>query len=564
MITFRPMSSLAAASLRAPLLVLLLAGSAAAQLPASPVSHLDDAAPVPAGALRLRLANVWTRYDQRFAVGGGTTALGAELSTDSLGVAQLPLLAGIQSGLRTLASDPTVKLSFGSLHVGSNARIVVTPITLEYGLTHRLSVGVLIPVVQTRRVAEATVAGDSTHANMGFLSLATQRALAAQQNAAVVGAYQRAADSLGKLLTQCPANPTAAGCAAVNANPSDATAARLLAQSFVQAVTTLGVTATTALVAPRASSTLAKTIDASRIQLNLRLQQYLGASAGATTSVFLAPTDFSYYDLQGNRAVGAVGLLGGPLGGGLDSIHTTEHIGFGDIAVGARFQVFDRFQYDTLTPPRLQTRLAVGGALRFATSIRDSAQSLVDIGTGDGAGVDLNSAFDVIMGRFGGTVGLRYSRSFARTVTASLVGDPEAPFPYPLFGLRSRTAGDVVGLDVTPRYFIAENLALDAHYGLERVGATTYGPADGSSIPCANCTATPDAGSVVSGTARTAQRLGFGLRWSTVNAYARGRAPYPFEVSFVRLETITGDAGLPKQTRDQIEVRFYYQLLGRR
>jgi hypothetical protein len=35
-------------------------------------------------------------------------------------------------------------------------------------------------------------------------------------------------------------------------------------------------------------------------------------------------------------------------------------------------------------------------------------------------------------------------------------------------------------------------------------------------------------------------------------------------VSFVRLETISGDAGLPRQTRDQIEVRFFYQLLRRR
>jgi hypothetical protein len=148
-------------------------------------------------------------------------------------------------------------------------------------------------------------------------------------------------------------------------------------------------------------------------------------------------------------------------------------------------------------------------------------------------------------------------------VQASLVGDPEAPFPYPLFGPRKRTAGDVIGLDVTPRYFFAENLALDGHYGLERVGATTYGAPEGSAAPCAGCVAA-DVGSVVSGTARTAQRLGFGFRWSTVNAYARGRAPYPFEVSFVRLETISGDAGLPKQTRDEIEVRFFYQLLRRR
>jgi hypothetical protein len=31
-------------------------------------------------------------------------------------------------------------------------------------------------------------------------------------------------------------------------------------------------------------------------------------------------------------------------------------------------------------------------------------------------------------------------------------------------------------------------------------------------------------------------------------------------VSFSHLETVTGDAGLPKASRDQIQLRFYYRL----
>jgi hypothetical protein len=555
------MSSLACSSLRASLLALFVAGSAAAQSSGSPLSHLDDAAPVPSGALRFRIATVWTRYDERFAAGGGTTPLGAELSTDSLGVAQLPLLAGVESAVQTLGTDPALRLSFGTLHVGSNARIATTPISLEYGVTRRLSVGVLIPIVQTRRVAEATVTGDATRANMGFVAPGT-RADAGAQNRGVATAYQGAADSLAKLVAQCPTNPTAAGCAAVNANPADAAAARQLALSFAQAATALGTTASTAIVAPRSSSDLAKAIEARRVQLNLQLQQYLGANAGPTVSVFSAPTDFSYRDLQGDRAVGAVGLLSGPLGG-LDSIHTTERIGFGDIAIGARYLVFDRFQRDSSPPARIQSRLMVGAALRFATSLPDSAQRLLDIATGDGAGVDLSSAWDLIVGRVGGTVGVRYAKSFGRTVQASLVGDPEAPFPYPFFGERKRTPGDVLGLDLTPRLLLTETLAFDAHYGFERVGATTYGVPEGTLTPCAACSAA-DLTTEVSGTTRTAQRLGFGFRYSTVDAWARGHAPYPVEVSFARLSTISGDAGLPNQTRDQIEVRLFYQLLRRR
>src|SRR4030081_2624155 len=127
MITFRPMPSLAVPFRRALLVLLSFAATARAQLPASPTSHLDDAAPVPAGALRLRIANVWTTFDQRFAVGGGTVPIGAALSADSLGSAQFPRLLPIEAGLRTLANDPTLRLSLRPPRVGSEARLATTP-----------------------------------------------------------------------------------------------------------------------------------------------------------------------------------------------------------------------------------------------------------------------------------------------------------------------------------------------------------------------------------------------------------------------------------------------------
>jgi hypothetical protein len=224
--------------------------------------------------------------------------------------------------------------------------------------------------------------------------------------------------------------------------------------------------------------------------------------------------------------------------------------------------VFDSFRQDASSPPRLQTRLAVGGAVRFPTSRADSAQSLVDIPTGDGAGVEVHSAWDAIIGHFAATVAARFSKSFARTVQVPLLGDPEAAYPYPLFGSRSRTAGSVFGLDLTPRLLLTETLALDGHYGLEYVGPTRYGPADLGSVtdPCPSCESAVLDAAGSSSLARTAQRLGFGLRYSTVDAYARGEARYPVEVSFARLATISGDAGLARQSRDQIEVRIFYRI----
>ena len=79
--------------------------------------------------------------------------------------------------------------------------------------------------------------------------------------------------------------------------------------------------------------------------------------------------------------------------------------------------------------------------------------------------------------------------------------------------------------------------------------------------PCIGCGAEPIL--TTSGSARTAQRVGVGIRYSTVNGYQRGRARYPIEVSFAHLETVTGDAGLAKQSREQIEIRLFYQLFRR-
>jgi hypothetical protein len=118
----------------------------------------------------------------------------------------------------------------------------------------------------------------------------------------------------------------------------------------------------------------------------------------------------------------------------------------------------------------------------------------------------------------------------------------------------------VVGLDLTPRYLLNEVFALDAHYGLERVGATTY---DAGELVVANGGTTASDGAFT-GVAHTAQRVGFGARYSTVDPFLAGRARLPLEVSFTHLETISGDAGTPKVWRDQVQLRLFYQLFGGR
>ena len=292
------------------------------------------------------------------------------------------------------------------------------------------------------------------------------------------------------------------------------------------------------------------------------MQKYLGANAGATAGIFTSSTDFSYIDLQGHGAI--PGLLQSALGGGLDSIRTINHVTIGAPTLGAQFLLIDNFQRDTLPLRGIQTRVVIGGAYRFATGLVDSARSTLGIATDDGAGVQLRSAMDVVAGNLGGTFAARFVKSFPRAVIAPLIGDPEALFPAPVFGLANRTAGTIVALDVTPRFLLGDFFSLDGHYGVERTGAPTYA----RSAPPQSCLDICSLASLVSfapnTAATTAQRIGFGFRYSTVDASNRGRASYPLEVSFAHLETMSGDAGVPKVSRDQIQVRLYFQLRGAR
>jgi hypothetical protein len=539
----------------AALAVLLVALAAPADAQAT-LSHTDDAIPIPSGWVRLSVLNAWERYDSRFGESGAMRGLGEEFSTDSLGPRQLPRLAAIESGLQTLTNDPTQRLTFGRLDVRSDARIVTTPIALEFGITRRLTLGVVVPVVQTRRTAQVRVnqreKDDTTKtSNVGVVS-ASQRTLQAAANAQIVANLTKAATALNGLLARCQQNPAAAECNPIRGKEAAAAAAAKRATDFAGAIASAyGITEATAVVAPLAGSPLAKLIESERAALATQLSTFVpGTLIGELPTV---TTEFSYIDLQGRA--NQPGLLQSELGGGFDSLATTERIGIGDVELRARMLLIDHAQRDTLPLRGPQVRLAVGGIVRFATSRPDSALDLLDIGTGEGPGVEVRSALDVRAGRVGATVAARYATFTARTVTAPLVGYEVSGFPYPSVGEVSRKAGNVFGIDVTPRVFVGEWLAFEGLFGQQHSDAPTFTGAEPS--PCSACTVLPNA---VLPVAQTVQRLGLGVRYSTVDAFLRRRAKYPVEVSYRHLETITGDANAPKLFRDQIQLRIYYRI----
>ncbi|HEX9483639.1 MAG TPA: hypothetical protein VF929_03625, partial [Gemmatimonadaceae bacterium] len=358
-------------------------------------------------------------------------------------------------------------------------------------------------------------------------------------------------DSLGQLIANCPKSPNAPACSSVNADVSGAAAAQAQAQAFADAVrAALGIDSTSTLVAPRTGSALATAIETQRAATVSRVQQYLGPGAATSSHVFTADADFSYIDLQGRGS--ASGLLQSSLGGGLDSIQTVNRLVIGGATFAARFLVFDSFQYDTLPRHGVRARMAVGGEYRYETTRGDSAKQIGSVSPIIGSGVAVSSALDVTTGRLAATLAVRYDKPLARTVDSPLLGNPESYFPVPVFGSVTMTPGAVVTLDVTPRFLLGEWFALDGHYGIERTGAAIYVPPGMATCDGCGVTAfTPNTAT------RTAQRAGFGVRYSTVDSYLRGTARTPIEVSFTHLETIAGDAGVAKINRDQVAVRIF-------
>jgi hypothetical protein len=462
--------------------------------------------------MRLRVLTAWSRFDSRF-TGDGTEKLGAELTSEALGASQLPALATIESLVQASSGSPFT-LSLGRSTLNAVAREVITPFALDYGITNRLSVGVVVPVVQKRATLLHVL--DSTGSNVGPNPARTGSA-AASLAAQVQGEFANAAASLQARLQTCQTNPGAPGCASVVGREAEAQALILASQTFAGQLASLfgsGTLAGQAFV-PR-GGTAAQTAIAARIAaFNTLYIDFLSSPADLLVAVPLGagggagPEQFQQYFTEEL---------------GRDSLATQERIGIGDVEIGAKFLVID-------APPTATRRggmsLAVASSVRLPTGSRETVGEMLDLRLGEGAVViDSRAVFD---GRFG-RVGLLASGQVA--VKASdddaMAGATSAPASE-LFPSSTR----MVQLHVAPRWHISDPLSFHGAYSLR---STDKSGGD--------------------------QLIGGGVSFSTMRAYRTGESrAIPMEMRFTHLEAIAGDRGRPKFFRDQIEVRIYYRLM---
>ena len=114
----------------------------------------EDAVPVPARGSRIRIGGLWSNYDSRFAptANGGSKKGGLfdGYARDNLGAADLPTLAPAETNIRALSGlGSAFQLSLGKLEARGDVSKSTTPFQIDYGITNRLSVSVLVPYVET-------------------------------------------------------------------------------------------------------------------------------------------------------------------------------------------------------------------------------------------------------------------------------------------------------------------------------------------------------------------------------------------------------------------------------
>ena len=96
----------------------------------------------------------------------GRQALGAFLSADSLGSAGVPSLGAMQTAVQAASGLSAFTASLGRTLLALRSERRVTPLTAEVGLTDRLSVSLMVPIVRVD--VRETLNVDSAAANLGF------------------------------------------------------------------------------------------------------------------------------------------------------------------------------------------------------------------------------------------------------------------------------------------------------------------------------------------------------------------------------------------------------------
>jgi hypothetical protein len=443
------------------------------------------------GAVRLSFEPLFELWDEQF-LGDGPVRLGAPLSGDTLADVYLPSIRRFEEDVRRAGVVPGFVASLGNSLLSLRQERRTTPLRAEIGITDRVSLGFMIPVVRVHTRIHLAI--DTTGASLGLNpliavpSLTTYDTFFTQFDAALTQLAQNiTAGSYG-----CPASPQCA----------DAMAFLTDAQEVRGALGRVVSSGDGAPFFPRAGSTggAGITTNVSRIQGELAATWGVGGFA----EPFLlpaAPADLGAVDAA---------LTDTPYGFGVQPVRNTPtHLRFwlGDVEIEARYRAVRGASYQA----------TVGGLVRLPTGHLDSPNDAWDLSTGDGqTDVEAQLVQELTLAR-------RVWLNLSVRLGIQFPGERERRLAPPTAFLVSRAAlspvrwdpGDYLAADFAPLYRFNEHFAAGV-----TVGALFRGRDHSSFVTAADSIAvasrlgvgTP-ASVLDDGTAYRRVRLGFAMSY---------------------------------------------------
>ena len=455
-------------------------------------------------------------WDQLF-VAGEHQPLGAPLSGDSVGSASIPVVARLEQDVRTASGVPGFVASLGKGLLSARAERRVLPMTAEVGLTDRLSLGVMVPVVRVQTRAHFRL--DTLGATVGANPLALASPGADAQYAGFFTAFDTTLARLDANIAGgaygCPAGPQ---CGQARALAAQAHGVR---DALNRAVYGAG-SDSVAPFLPRAGSAGGVGIDSNVA----RIQRELASTYGVSwfTRSFLLPT--APLDTTTFESL----LADGTRGFGTRPFRDTPRRlrwWLGDIELAAKYRM--------AAGPHYAAALAL--VVRLPTGHVNSANDLLSIPAGDHQ-TDLEARFlqELIVGH-------RLWLNFAVRAAQQRPGIRERRVAPPAALLVPRQAfarlrwdpGDYVAADFAPMYRFTPQFAVGPTFGYWSRGHDRYTfltPQD--SINLASRLGAPTPASVLD--AQTS------VRWLRVGGAATYVRP-GFEAGFSVEQTVSGAGG---------------------
>lgn len=516
-----------------------------------------DARTPPAGTIRIGFGVSWSRntdlYDD-----GTVRELGARYSFDPLGAGVIPSMSEAESAARDASGVPDLVGSLGASTVHARRATDMTPLTLEVGVTSRLAVGIVVPLVTAAVRVDAGVNRLGTEANFGLNPALTATGVAAS-NESLVAQLFTARTYVAQQIATCASTPGGLGCAPYVASPAVAQQLVTNASQFSAAITSLyGTTSQPGLpFVPLASSAVQYAV-ASRLAGFKAQFAAFGAPAVSAAAPLGAPAPITGVQFQQLLTDTKYGIASTGL------IPVTRR-GVGNVELQAQYTLHD--SYGTSTSGAAASgepwwRASLGGTFQLGASRQSSPTDLLPVDLGDpGTAIAGTGIAEIGIGRhFALASAVSLTSRQGTTVTLRVPQSPTDVLP----GLSQElplhvTPGAEVLATIAPRWTPNDALALAATYSYRSKTADSYtiDQSGGTFL------SPPDPSILGKGSAQQEHRFGASIAYSTVASWEAGHARWPIEVTLTHFQTTSGSGtAVPKLAYDGVTFRWYWRPFG--